>query len=392
MIHFVPGNRLTLLVSGDDYFPALLREMAAARSEIYLETYIYQHDATGIAVTEALVAAARRGVAVHVLVDGFGAHDFHAGLRQQLEEAGVHFLVYRPQISPWTFKRQRLRRLHRKLVVVDGQTGFVGGINIIDDLDTPGHTPPRFDYAVQVSGPLVAIMRASARHVWSVVAWTHGQHKLIRDRVDLPAPAHLPGVTAAFAVRDNIGHRRDIENAYLEAIREAKDEILIANAYFLPGRQFRHALVQAAQRGVKVRLLLQGRVEYWMLHYASRALYRNFLKNGVEIIEYHRSFLHAKVAVIDGGWATVGSSNIDPFSLMLAREANVVVRDEDFAAALKRSLERAIEIGAHSISAERWQGLSWRMRLLTWLALVGVRAFSALAGFSFETGRRNGEK
>lgn len=392
MIQFLPGNRITLLESGDDYFPVLLRAINAAEQEIYLETYIYEHDETGQAVTDALCAAADRGVRVHVLVDGFGCRTFSSALQRQMAAAGVRFMVYRPKVSPWTFKRQRLRRLHRKLVVVDGQLGFVGGINIIDDLDTPGHTPPRFDYAVEVAGPLVAIMRASARHVWSVVAWTHGQHKLVRDRAEMLPPPHSGGVDAAFVVRDNVGHRRDIENAYLQAIHAAREEILIANAYFLPGRHFRQALIKAARRGVKVRLLLQGRVEYWLLHYASRALYSGFLREGVEIIEYHRSFLHAKVAVIDREWATVGSSNIDPFSLMLAREANVVVRDRDFAAALHASLQHAIDIGAHAVKAERWQKLPLTMRVLTWFALGGVRLISGLAGFSFETGRRKGEK
>ena len=139
-------------------------------------------------------------------------------------------------------------------------------------------------------------------------------------------------------IRDNLRYRRDIERAYLAAIRTAKREILIANAYFFPGVRFRRALIAAAQRGVRVTLLLQARVEYLLLHYASRALYGQLLAAGIEIQEYHRSFLHAKVAVVDDHWATVGSSNIDPYSLLMAREANVFVRDPHFADQLRVEL------------------------------------------------------
>jgi cardiolipin synthase A/B len=176
-------------------------------------------------------------------------------------------------------------------------------------------------------------------------------------------------------VRDNLRHRRDIEDAYLEAIESARQEIIIASAYFFPGRRFRRALYAAAGRGVRVVLLLQGRVEYVVLHYASRALYGTLLEAGVEIYEYHRSFLHAKVAVVDGHWATVGSSNIDPFSLLLAREANLVAEDRRFAVELRASLRAAIEQGARVVAKTRWfrQPL-WR-RIPYWIG-YGLARFA----------------
>ena len=157
--------------------------------------------------------------------------------------------------------------------------------------------------------------------------------------------------TAKFVIRDNLRHRRDIERAYLAAIRTAKHEILIANAYFFPGVRFRRALIAAAARGVTVTLLLQARVEYRLLHYASRALYGQLLAAASMIAEYHRSFLHAKVAVIDDRWATVGSSNIDPYSLLMAREANVFVRDPHFADQLRIELLQMIDTGTRTSSA-----------------------------------------
>ena len=366
MIEFVNGNRITLLKGGAEYFPALAAEFDAARHEIHLETYLFEADATGRAVAAALERAARRGVAVRVLVDGFGSQDLDAALVRELREAGVRFLVYRQQISPWTLRRARLRRMHRKIAVVDARAAFVGGINVVDDLDQPDVAEPRFDYAVRVEGPLVARIHAVVKRLWTLVRATQLGVRWAEGGATAPPPAEFRGSQrAAFVVRDNLGHRRDIEQAYLAAIGQARGEILIANAYFLPGRSFRRALMMAARRGVRVVLLLQGKVEYVLQHYASRALYGPFLDAGIEIHEYHRSFLHAKVAVIDRHWATVGSSNIDPFSLLLAREANVVIEDTGFAGELRESLLAAIAGGAEQVKRESWKDQPWAMRVFT---------------------------
>jgi cardiolipin synthase len=196
-------------------------------------------------------------------------------------------------------------------------------------------------------------------------------------------PACLPAgdIAAALVVRDNFRHRDDIEDAYLGAIRSASEEILLANAYFLPGRRFRRALTDAARRGVRVVLLLQGRADHPLQHYASLALYGTLLDAGVEIYEYHRSMLHAKVAVIDYRWTTIGSSNIDPFSLLLAREANVVIEDRRFAADLRLSLHRAMEEGAIAVPPLRWRQQPLGRRVRIWLAYALVRLMMGLAGY-----------
>ena len=173
----------------------------------------------------------------------------------------------------------------------------------------------------------------------------------------------------------------DIERAYLSAIRGARSEVIIANAYFLPGKRFRRALYRARERGVRVVLLLQGRVEYFLVHYATRALYHQLLAAGVEIHEYQRSFLHAKVAVIDSKWATVGSSNIDPVSLLLAREANVVVADDRFAAELRASLYLAITSGAKPVAPEYALHMGMTTRALSWAAYAAVRMLTSISGY-----------
>lgn len=376
----VQGNRLTLLRNGEQYFPALIAAIDNARAEVFLESYIFADDQTGSLVADALARAAVRGVAVHLLIDGFGARDFAPRLRAMLREAGAEVLVFRPNVSPWTFRRNRLRRMHRKLACVDGRLAFVGGINVIDDYDAPGDTTPRHDYAVRIEGPLTAEVRAAAAKLWSRVALTAGRMRPLPLARTPQAPLE-PGQRAALVIRDNVRHRRDIENAYLELIDSAREEILIASAYFFPGRRFRRALVAAAQRGVRVVLLLQGLVEYVLPHYASRALFGSLLAAGIRIEEYRHSFLHAKVAVFDCCRASVGSSNIDPFSLLLAREANVFVDDARFAAELRASLEEAMRTGASSLPQQEWERRTLWRRAWNWIAYGIARLLISFAGY-----------
>ena len=172
MTEYVDGNQLTLLESGREYFPALEAACDAAQREIHVETYIYEDDEAGQRITTALARAARRGVSTHLLADGYGSKKLPAALVSSLKEAGVKFLFYRPDIAAWRAPRQRLRRMHRKLAVVDARVAFVGGINIIDDMHTPGHTPPRFDYAVKIEGPLLEVIHPAVKRLWTIVLLT----------------------------------------------------------------------------------------------------------------------------------------------------------------------------------------------------------------------------
>jgi cardiolipin synthase len=188
------------------------------------------------------------------------------------------------------------------------------------------------------------------------------------------------GTHAGLVLRDNLRNRSRIERHYRKAIGEARNEIIIANAYFVPGRKLRKALIHAAQRGVHVRLLLQGRYEYFMQYHAARPVYGALLAAGVEIYEYSVSFLHAKVAVIDAHWATVGSSNLDPLSLLLAREANVVVDDVAFAQDLRHRLEHAMTQECVRVDPQLYANRPWRQRFLERLALGVMRVLLFLTG------------
>ncbi|MDQ7989700.1 MAG: cardiolipin synthase ClsB [Candidatus Dactylopiibacterium sp.] len=376
------GNQIDLLRDGTEYFPALVEAIAAARREVLLETYIFESDATGLAVMQALRDAAARGVIVRVLVDGFGAAQFVTRWVEPLGRDGVEVQVFRRELRLFALRRHRLRRMHRKLALVDGEVAFVGGINVIDDVDARAPAPPRFDFAVRVRGPLVMRIHAAMARLWRLVSWASLRRRPVFQNWVTPARRRVGDMRAEFLVRDNLRHRRDIETAYVAAIRRAREDILIANAYFFPGRAFSRALTDAAARGVRVRVLLQGKVEYWLQYHACRVLYPHLVRDGVEVIEYRKSFLHAKVAVIDGTWATVGSSNIDPFSLLLAREANVVVHDAGFTATLREALEHAIAEGGVELTADHWVRLGWWQRLIDWAAYGFVRVMMGVAGLT----------
>ncbi|HYD58562.1 MAG TPA: cardiolipin synthase ClsB [Burkholderiales bacterium] len=382
-MHFVGGNRLTLLCNGAAYFPALAEAIDAAAEEVFIESYIYADDETGSLITDALARAAARGVRVRLLVDGFGARHFPQRFRDILDSAGAALLVFRPRLSLIP-RRNRMRRMHRKLAAIDGRVAFVGGINVTDDyespLEDPRTTPPRYDYAVRIEGPLAHVVRGAAARLWQRVRWAQRGR---RTRLE-PPPARPPLAgeqRAALVIRDSLRHRGDIERAYLQLIGAARVEIVIACAYFFPGRQFRKALIAAARRGVRVRLVLQGKIEYPFLHYASRGLYDAMLDAGIEIFDYHAALLHAKAAVFDRRIASVGSSNIDPLSLLLAQEANVFVEDPRFALELHQSIEGAVRFGALPVRPRLWKRQPWLTRLRIAVTFALARFLISFYGF-----------
>lgn len=404
MKHAISNNTIELLRNGGEYFPALINAIESASGSVWLETYIFADDETGRLVANALGAAASRGLEVRVVVDGFGSASHLGDLGEQMKRRGVKLAVFRPETSRLRFRKSRLRRMHRKLALIDDRIAFCGGINIIDDFNMHGYPDAdtfaaRFDFAVRVEGDIANDIRETMERLWDTLcedpnaSQNAGLRALERAgrslrafarrertiKTDAPI-AHTQRVT--FLYRDNVRHRRSIEAAYLLAISRAQHEVFIANAYFFPGKRLLAALNAAEARGVRVRLLLQGRKEYFLQHYASRAFYDRLFNSGIEIAEYTASFLHAKVAVVDGVWSTVGSSNIDPFSLLLAREANVFIEDEAFAAELRGHLDLAWERDSQVLHRTHWEKRSLFMRLKSGLAYRIARLLLAVFGYN----------
>ena len=414
------GNAVTLLENGLELFPALCAAFDAAQTSIHLETYIFRLDAAGLKVLDHLKRAAERGVKVRVVLDGYGSARDDRTIQSLLRAAGAQCRIYRPEpkyLSYQSFDFSRLRRMHRKTTLVDSHLAFIGGINIEDDYsglseeDLLTNKEPRFDYAVRLTGPLAIELMRAQDLLWLQIGWPLSNEALYDD-TSIKAPvtlkqwkhrhvrrlrlrllrfkhaayarnrmphAHAGTMRAALVLRDNLRYRRTIEAAYFAHIATAQHEIVIANAYFLPGMKLRHALIDAAARGVRVRLLLQGKIEYRMQYHATRWIYQQFLKHGIEIYEYLPSYLHAKVAVIDGV-SVVGSSNLDPFSLLLARETNIVVDDAGFTSTLTHSLERAFAQGSQIVEPSLYHERSLFARALDACAYMLLRVGVALSG------------
>ncbi len=405
------AHQLRLFQGAGAYFEALIEDIDRSQREVRIETYIFAFDATGRALAEAMERAAARGVTVHLTMDGVGTPSIPPEWAQRFDRRGVQWRIFLPLGRIGLVIPTRWRRLHRKLCVLDGTTAYCGGINVLDDFFDINHgrlNKPRLDFAVRVTGPLVQDVLQVMTRFWRrrtpaaevrrnglQAAWRELRFNLQRVFSDqaqsedafafgpsVPAATGISG-QGAFAdlvLRDNLRNRQKIERAYLKAIGVARNEVIIANAYFLPGARLRRALIHAARRGVRVRLLLQGRYEYFLQYHATRPLYGKLLEAGVEIHEYTASFMHAKVAVTDSRWATVGSSNLDPLSLLLAREANIVMDDAGFAGALRERLEQAITEGSSQIQAQAFANRSWRQRVLEALASMALRAGILLTG------------
>ncbi len=389
------NHQISLLRGATEYFGALVADIDRSVYEVRLESYIFSVLDSAQAVVQALIRAAQRGVAVYLVVDGIGTPALPAPWPNQLSAAGVQWHIYRP-LGRWgLLLPSRWRRLHRKLCVVDGLVAFCGGINVLDDMFDLHHgalPAPRFDFAVRVTGPLVQETHAAmAQFWWRLQAMQSARQTNLPDawqalqravqEVRSGTEAQQAGDTRArLVLRDNLRNRTRIERAYRLALGSARQDIILANAYFLPGRKIRKSLTHAAQRGVRVRLLLQGRYENFMQYYATRALYGKLLAAGVEIFEYQVSFLHAKVAVVDGHWATVGSSNMDPLSLLLAREANVVIEDAVFAGSLQRELQQAMDNGAHRLRFQQHTQRGLWQKLLDHTALLLMRVMLFVNG------------
>lgn len=389
-------HQIALLRGATEYFGALVAAIDASVYEVRLESYIFSVQDSAEVVVQALLRAAQRGVAVYLVVDGIGTPGLPAPWPARLDAAGVQWRIYRP-LGHWgLLLPSRWRRLHRKLCVVDGLVAFCGGINVLDDLFDLHHgalPAPRFDFAVRITGSLVQEVHATMAQFWWRLqavqsvrqinwqdAWQSLQRAVREMRRGKNQGVAAGDTRARLVLRDNLLNRRRIERAYLLALGTARHDIILANAYFLPGRKIRKSLTHAAQRGVQVRLLLQGRYDNFMQFYATRALYGGLLRAGVAIYEYRKSFLHAKVAVVDGCWATVGSSNMDPLSLLLAREANVVIEDTAFTCDLRHELQMAMDHGAHQLDLHKHTQRGLLQKMLDHAALLLMRLLLFMTG------------
>lgn len=405
-VEWISGNRVVLLENGDAFFPSVFDAIDTAEREILIETFILFEDRVGRDLQQHLISAAARGVEVDLTVDGFGSPDLSSDFISAMTVAGVRLHVYEP--TPLVRQLKPLRRLHRKIVVVDGRVAFVGGINFSEDHLESFGAKAKQDYAVRIEGPVVERIHSFARQALAPVQrqlrigrQTTNRESQMESRGAPFEPRPFPGgADVALVSRDNHHHRTDIERAYRMAIRTARDTVLIANAYFFPGYRVLRDLRRAARRGVTVQLILQKDPDVPIAYLAGRLLYESLLKDGVTIYEYCRREMHGKVAVVDRIWTTVGSANLDPLSLSLNLEANVMIRDAELAATLQGRLQQLIEHDCerlnHAVLPRRtmWRYLAGALayhvsrrfpRWLRALSYSGSRIRSFVRGEQIET-------
>jgi cardiolipin synthase len=349
---WVEGNRVSLLENGEAFYPRAFEVIAQARKEVLLETFILFDDKVGSALRAALLAAAQRGAQVDVTIDGWGSAFLPPNFVAELVDAGVRIHVFDPGHRILSWRTNMFRRMHRKILVVDGKLAFVGGINYSADHLADFGPGAKQDYAVEVEGPIVGTIRGFARtalrHGEPRRGWLRRKHLEAQD-ASVPRAG---SAQAMFVTRDNLDHRTDIERHYRAAIRLARKRVIIANAYYFPGYRLLKVMRKAARRGVEVRLILQGEPDMAIVKSAASLLYSHLVAAGVKIHEYTERPLHGKVAVVDDEWATVGSSNLDPLSLSLNLEANLMVLDREFNRELSGRLETLIRESCRLVADE----------------------------------------
>lgn len=378
---WIGGNKFTLLENGEEFYPRVFEVIAAAQREVLLETFILAEDKVGKGLHAALLAAARRGAQIDVTIDGFGSPDLSKEFISTLTSAGVRIHVFDPAPRLLGWRPNLFRRMHRKVVVVDGARAFLGGINFSADHLADFGPEAKQDYAVEIEGPIVTEIYSFAHT--NIDEGKPGRRWFYRRPARLAQKSMPPAgdAEAMLVWRDNRHHRNDIERQYRLGIRLARRRVLIANAYFFPGYSFLRDLRNAAHRGVEVALILQGKPDMPIVQMAASMLYYDLLRAGVRIYEYRDRPLHGKVALVDDEWSTVGSSNLDPLSLSLNLEANVIIRDRLFNRQLSASLERLM---AHSCARIEVKDLKessiWR-RVRSFFVFHFLRRYPAWAGW-----------
>ncbi|PIR22232.1 MAG: cardiolipin synthase ClsB [Deltaproteobacteria bacterium CG11_big_fil_rev_8_21_14_0_20_45_16] len=379
------ATELKLYDEAETYFKDLLNAIHSAQKEIIFQVYIFKEDEAGVPVAKALVAAAKKGVFVQLLVDAIGSNELSADFLSMMRESGCRVYLYQP-LSFWKLKSKRFwSRNHRKLVLIDQEIAFLGGMNVEGRQLRKNLPEAYFDHAVQVKGPVVAKIESRTRafvdrhlKVWRIFSglkWPRRTSSRAAKQQD-----HIRRQRVAYVERDNFRYRTLMERTLVQALRDSRQSVIISAPYFFPGMNIYRHFRDACERGVTVDLILQGKTEFKLFQLASASLYPLLQRAGVRLHEYESGLLHSKAAVFDQNLSTVGSCNLDPLSFLVNLEANLWVDDQDFSQKLRKSLELAIEKDCCPIEVGFWERLSFAKR---WLSLLGYYFLRLFVGFFY---------
>jgi cardiolipin synthase len=362
------GNSATLLLNGDQIFPAQLAAIRSARATINYAQYFYEEGPIGREIAEALADRGRAGVRAHILLDGFGALAMPEAYRRTMILAGCEVATFRPS-SPFTllgvfgFGRDN-KRNHRRILVVDGQLGFTGGSGVSPKWTGDGRTAGHWrDTDVRIEGPIVSRLQGAF-----VENWLEATGNVLGGDSYFP-PLPRRGSASAQIVRSSPqGGGFSMYTMFLLAMSAARRSIYITNPYFLPDGRMIQVLTEASRRGVRVVVLLPGAIDNNIVRQASRSQFGPLLEAGIEIFEYRAGLLHAKTMTVDGIWATIGSTNLDTRSFALNEELNAVLYDKDVAGQLEKIFADDLTY-SRKVDHTRWRGRGFFNRLLELLSL-----------------------
>lgn len=363
------GHKIELLRSGKHYFDVLEKTINDAKRYIHFQTYILDDDETGRRIVDALVRAAKRGVRVYFLLDAFGGKSFSKSLINIVEEAGILFRKFSPVIISKGFHFSL--RLHHKVVLVDGGTAIIGGINIANRYSGTGPVREWLDFAVMIKGPEVAHTLFILKKLWNKT-FLHTKEKS-KETVHLP---EIFEENVKLKVLQNNWYRNKIEilKSYRSALRHAKSHMIIFASYFFPGRYERKLLKNASNRGVDIRIVLSGVSDSWLFKRATTFLYDVILRNKIKIYEYLPSNLHAKVVTVDGIWSSIGSYNLNHLSDYGSVETNVDILDTGFSSGFQKILLDIIEKDCREITIqEHSKRKTWIFQFIGWLSYQIMR-------------------
>lgn len=347
---YISNNKTKLVRGGKEYFTLLPELISQAQHTVHFQVYIYEDDETGRAVGSALMETARRGVKVYLLADGYASKELSAGYIKELQSAGVHFRFYQPLLKSEHFYFGR--RMHQKVLVVDGRYGLVGGINISNRYNDMADEPAWMDWAIYMEGPVCGALHNICIDLWAKPAQLARKRSM---RHELPA---LPPATGNSPLRirrnDWVKSKNQISRSYIEMFKKASSNVIIMSGYFLPGTIIRHHMSRAAKRGIDIRVIVAEKSDVKLAKHAERYMYRWLLKRNINLFEYTKSVLHGKMATRDKKWATIGSYNVNDISAYASIELNIDVNDAEFATHVHQQLEAVMKNDCVQITEEEY--------------------------------------
>ncbi len=375
-------NKVALIRGGKPYFDLLVHLINHATESIHLQTYIFNEDATGQLVADALKVAAKRGVVVHLIADGYATKKLSIQFITALKDAGVFIRFFEPFFKSKLFYFGR--RMHHKVFVVDAKFALVGGINIADRYNDIAEEAAWLDFALFTEGEIAQQLCILCWKTWNgfdkKMGITPCEEKLAQFNFRKEEKTKV-----RMRRNDWVRRKNEISVTYIEMFAKAQSHITILCSYFLPGKIIRRLLKQAAKRGVKIKVITTGPSDIMLAKYAERWMYDWLLRNKIDLYEYQPTVLHAKVAVCDGEWLTIGSYNINDISAYASIELNVDVHNAKFAAALEQTLDTIIETSCVHITKEQHlQNKNIFIQYIRWCSYQFIRVVFRLLTFYFK--------